>query len=103
MDDETRDILTLMDEDGQEREFELLDSAELDGFQYVALTPIYQQPEDLLDDTGEMLVLKAIEEGGEEYLEPIDDEEEFDRVGAFFMNRLADDFDFEEEEEEELI
>ena len=90
------DLLTLVDEDGKEHEFELVDTAELEGVSYAALVPVFESGEDLLDDSGELLLLKVVEEDGEEFLEPIEDDEEFDRVGAFFMERLKDTFDFEE-------
>ncbi len=90
------DLLTLVDEDGKEHEFELVDTAELEGVSYAALVPVFESGEDLLDDSGELILLKVVEEDGEEFLEPIEDDEEFDRVGAFFMERLKDTFDFEE-------
>lgn len=90
------DILTLMDEDGAEHNFELLDSAELDGNTYMALVPIPENPEELLEDPGELVILRVAEENGEEFLEAIEDEEEFDKVGAFFTERLSDEFDFQD-------
>lgn len=90
------DLLTLVDEDGKEHEFELVDTAELEGVSYAALVPVFESGEDLLDDSGELILLKVVEDDGEEFLEPIEDDEEFDRVGAFFMERLKDTFDFEE-------
>lgn len=95
-DENGMDVLTLMDEEGQEHEFEILDSADIDGESYVALVPIFQEPDDLLEDTGELVILKTVLEDGEEFLEQIEDEEEFNKVGAFFMERLEDDYDFEE-------
>mgnify|MGYP000949121055 CR=1 FL=1 len=38
----------------------------------------------LLDDSGELILLKVVQEDGEEFLEPIEDDEEFDRVGCLF-------------------
>lgn len=90
------DILTLLDEEGVEHQFEVVDSAEVDGQSYMALVPIFDQPPELLEDTGELVVLKVIEENGEEFLEAIEDEAEFDKIGDFFMERLSDTFDFEE-------
>lgn len=92
------ELLTLVDEEGVEHEFELVDSEEVDGVRYVALVPVFDGGEDVLDDSGELVVLRVVEEDGEEFLEAIEDEEEFDRMGEFFMERLQDVFDFEDEE-----
>jgi uncharacterized protein YrzB (UPF0473 family) len=94
------EILTLTDDDGVEHQFEVVDSAELDGKEYMALVPVYEKPEELLDDSGDLIVLKVVEDDGEEYLDSIEDEEEFDKVSTFFMQRLSETFDFEESEEE---
>ncbi len=88
------DLITLVDEDGKEHEFELVDTAEFEGVNYAALVPVLSG-QDLLDDSGELIILRVVEEDGEEILESIEDDEEFDRVGAFFMERLKDTFDFE--------
>ena len=50
----------------------------------------------LLDDTGELVVLKVAADGVEEYLEAIDNEEEFNKISKMFMERLSEDYDFEE-------
>lgn len=90
------DLLTLVDEDGVEHQFEVVDSAEVGEQSYVALIPVFDKPEELLEDSGELVILKVVEENGEEFLDAIEDEEEFTRIGDFFMERLADTFDFEE-------
>jgi uncharacterized protein YrzB (UPF0473 family) len=93
------DLMTLVDEDGVEHQFEVADSAELDGKTYMALIPVFEDPEELLEDSGELVILRVEEEDGEEFLEIIEDEAEFDKVGDFFMDRLSDSFDFTEDEE----
>jgi uncharacterized protein YrzB (UPF0473 family) len=90
------DVITLVDEDGAEHEFEIADTFDRDGTTYVALIPVFDTAEELLDDTGELVVLKVVADGAQEYLEAIDNEEEFDRISKEFMERLQDDYDFEE-------
>lgn len=92
------DILTLEDEDGNEAAFEVLDSMELDGKTYVALTPYFENPEDMLDSDAELVVLVSETVDGEEFLASIDDDDEYDRVGGIFLERLAE---YGEEEEDE--
>lgn len=96
--DYERDTISLMDEAGEEHEFEIVDTLEVDGQEYLALIPIFENPENSLEDSGELVILKSVlEEGGEEeYLEPIDNEAEFTRIGDLFMERLKEFFDFDE-------
>ncbi|HIU35840.1 MAG TPA: DUF1292 domain-containing protein [Candidatus Fimenecus excrementigallinarum] len=91
------DIVSVVDEDGVEHIFEELDRIETDNARYVALLPVYDDEQDILDDDGELIILRVSEEDGETYLEPIEDDEEFDRIGAAFEERLADLFEIEEE------
>lgn len=91
------DIVSVVDEDGIEHTFEELDRIETDDGKFVALLPIYDNPEDILDNDGELIILSVIEdEYGETYLEPIEDEELFDEIGEIFEDRLADYFEFDE-------
>lgn len=92
------DIVSVVDEDGVEHTFEELDRIETDDARYVALLPVYDEAEDILDDDGELIILKVNEEDGETYLEPIEDEDEFNEIGNIFEERLSDLFDIHEEE-----
>lgn len=94
--DSGTDILTLVDEDGVEHEFEVVDTAQIEDESYVALVPVFDSAEELLEDSGELVILRVVEEDGEEFLEAIEDEAEFDKIGEFFMERLGDTFDFED-------
>ena len=91
-------IITLVDEEGIEHEFEIADMLDEDGVQYLALIPVIEDPDELLNDPGELVVLKVVAQGAEEYLEAIEDEDEFNRISAIFMERLGEDYDFIEEE-----
>ena len=96
------DIGTVVDEDGKEHQFEILDRIETDDDKrYVAMIPVFEGGEDVLEDSGELIILRVIEENGESYLEPIEDEEEFDEIGKIFEDRLSDMFEFSDEEEDE--
>jgi len=93
-------LYTLVDEDGVEQTFEMLDTMDLDGKQYFALTPVYDNPEDQLDDSGELVILVAEEVDGEQFMASIDDDEEYERVGNIFLDRLNNLYLDEDEEEE---
>ncbi|MGN0555517.1 MAG: DUF1292 domain-containing protein [Candidatus Fimenecus sp.] len=92
------DIVSVVDEDGVEHIFEELDRIETDDARYVALLPVYDEAEEILEDDGELIILKVSEEDGETYLEPIEDEDEFNEIGSIFEERLSELFDIQEEE-----
>ncbi len=92
------DILTLMDEEGNEHEFELADRIELDNKEYIALVPVFDESEDLLQDSGELVVLQVVDNEGEECYAPIEDEQEFNKVADIFMKNLEEMYDFIDED-----
>ncbi len=90
------DLISVVDENGVEHVFEELDRIETDEGRFVALLPVYQEAEEILDDDGELIILSVVEdEDGETYLEPIEDEAFFDEIGKIFEDRLADFFEFD--------
>lgn len=89
------DIVSVVDEDGVEHTFEMLDAIETDTERYVALIPAYDNSTEIIEDDGELIILKVIEENGEEFLSPIEDSDEFDEIGQIFEERLSDMFDIE--------
>ncbi|MBR2912477.1 MAG: DUF1292 domain-containing protein [Oscillospiraceae bacterium] len=97
------EIFTLTDEEGNEHEFELMDVMELDGTTYYALVPYNEDPEAALAEDTELVILKGGEEDGVDFLTTIDNDEEYDRVGNIFLDRISEmlEGEFEDEEEEE--
>lgn len=91
------DLVSVVDEDGVEHVFEELDRIETDEGRYIALIPVYDEAQEILDDDGELIILKVVEEDGEIYLEPIEDDDEYDEIGKIFEERLSDEFLFEKE------
>ena len=97
------DFITVTDEDGNEFELEMVDTLEHNGITYYAMFPAV--PED--EETGEpvdvdaddeefgLVIMKVIEENGEEILSTPDTDEELDEVYDLFMERF-----FQEEEEQ---
>ena len=95
------DIMTLVDDDGVEAEFELIDTIEVDGQRYFAMTPYYSSPDDITDESDALVVLKGEIVDDEELLVSIDDDDEYERIGKIFMERIEKLMDemFEEEAE----
>ena len=87
------DFITISDEEGNSFELEHLDSFELDGQQYMAFLPADGKEED--EDYG-IIILKVLEEDGEEVLSTPDSDDELSRAYDAYMERL-----FQEEEEED--
>ena len=91
------DIISLTDEEGNEYDFEILDRLETDNGDYVALLPVYDDPQKELDESGDLVIMKIGEEDGEEYFENIDDDDEYDTVADAFIARLQDLYDIDEQ------
>ncbi|WP_010251637.1 DUF1292 domain-containing protein [Acetivibrio cellulolyticus] len=95
MSEERDDIVILVDENGEEVEFEHLDTIELNGNEYVVLLPVDMSEEEKAID--EVVILK-IEHGEEEdSFVSVDDDDELDAVFEEFRVRMEDEFDFEEQ------
>lgn len=92
------DLVTVVDDDGKEHLFEELDRIETDsGDRYVALIPVLDDDVEILEDDGDVLILKVLEEDGESYLIQIEDEDEFNEIGNIFEDRLIDKYESESE------
>jgi uncharacterized protein YrzB (UPF0473 family) len=89
MKEEDREFLTLTGEDGEETEFEIVDKIVVNGTEYLALVPAVESDEDGL------YIYKVIVEDGDEYIEPIEDDEEFEEISETFEDRLSEIYDFE--------
>jgi uncharacterized protein YrzB (UPF0473 family) len=94
------EIFTLTDEEGVEHEFELMDVMEENGTVYYALVPYTEDPEAKIEDDTELVVLKGgTDENGEDFLSTIDNDEEYDRIGQMFIDRISEMLEEDGEEE----
>lgn len=91
-------LYTLEDEEGNEQEFEVLGELEYEDAVYCALIPYYEKEEDLIQDDGEFVVLKKEIIDSEEMLCTIEDDAEYEAVGALFEQQLNAMFEDEDEE-----
>lgn len=92
------DLLTLIDEDGQEHEFEIIDELETDEGHYMALVPTQQDPEDLSTDAETYYIFEVVEEDGEEQLQEVDDDALLDKLAEIFESRFNEAYYDEPEE-----
>lgn len=87
------DFMTIVDEDGQEYELEVLTSMDWNGSTYLAVIPAGSDAE---EESLEVSILKSVEEDGESILCAIEDEEELETVYSMIMEQL-----YEEEADED--
>ncbi len=97
-DEELDNIMILNDEDGNEVQFEFLDSVELEDEEYVVLLPVTDEGE---EDEGEVVILKLEDTDddseGESYV-GVEDEEILNKVFAIFKEKYKDEFNFVDED-----
>lgn len=92
------DIVTLTDDAGKNYSFEILDAIETDTGRYLAMIPYLSDPQEKLDDSGNLVLVKVQEdENGDEYFEDIQDDDEYETVADLFIDRLQDDYDIQED------
>ena len=93
MTEERDDYVVLIGEDGEEVEFEHLDTIELDGNEYVVLLPIDEQEDEEADEVV-ILKIEHISED-EDSFSTIDDDDELNRVFEEFKSRMEDEYNFD--------
>ena len=86
------DFITIVDDDGQEFELEVLDSMDYNGESYVAFLPANMDEND--PDYGIIILRSVLDENGDELFESIDDDDKLQQVYEMFMTI------FEAEDEE---
>lgn len=101
-DDFGTDLLTLVDEDGGEHEFEILDVIDGDEGCFYALLPTFEDPQDKIDSEGTYYIFEAVEENGEQQLAEIEDQDLLDRLARQFESRFDELYGDEDEEVEEI-
>ncbi len=94
------DILTLEDEDGVEHEFEVVDAVEHSGINYLAVIPFDGEDAQDAEDSAELLIMRVTVDNDEEFLDIVEDDNEFAELAEVFGNRLSAMYDIEESEEE---
>lgn len=92
------DLITLISDDGQEIEFEILDIIENDEGKFYVLYPFYENPADAVNDPGEYYIMEVFEKDGEEELAEIEDDDKLDRIAAIFEENYYSEEDEETEE-----
>jgi hypothetical protein len=96
-------VIFTTDEDGVEHKFQMIDMIEVEGQMYGLLLYLGGDEEGASEEAKEegydeeVVVMRIMEENGEQVFEAIEDEEEFERVLAYVEQMELD------EDEEELV
>lgn len=83
------DFVTIIDDEGNEFELEVIESMDYNGHTYMAFLPADMSEDD--PDYGFVLLRVVEDENGDEVFESIDDEDELQDVYERFMVLLYDD------------
>ena len=83
------DFVTIIDDEGNEFELEVIESMDYNGHSYMAFLPADLSEDD--PDYGFVLLRVVEDENGDEVFESIDDEDELQDVYERFMVLLYDD------------
>lgn len=88
---EETNIIVLTDDEGNDVEFEFLDTVEYEGNEYIVLM-------ENVEDTEEVIILKieSLDNENENYV-GVDDEETLNTVFKIFKERFKDEFNFTDE------
>lgn len=89
------DIISVTDDNGDEILFELLERYENGGNTYVAITEYRDDAEEIVEADYEVLILKVLEDDGNEYLSEIENEDEFNEASEVLMKMVEEKFEVE--------
>ncbi len=90
--DYSPDLITLVDEDDVEHNFEILDTIEFEGKEYYALYPVFDNADEMVTDSGEYYIMEAQDSDDGWELSEVDDDDLIDKLSVIFEDRFADKF-----------
>ncbi len=94
MQEEYTNVITLTDSDGSDVDFEVLDIVPYKEHEYVIMLPVDDE-----SDSPEAVILELLEaeeDNEEDMLQGVEDEEILNAVFNLFMEKNADEFQFEQ-------
>ena len=87
---DAQEVIILTDESGNEVQFEVIASLEVDGTIYYALMPLEN------NENGDCVLLKLEkDENGEDILSTIDDDDEYERIADIFDDEVFSEIDYD--------
>lgn len=91
-------IITLVDEENNEHQFEMVDDIDHNEERYVAVVPYHEDPAKALEEEPVLIIFRIGEpdDEGLETFDIVDDDEEYYEISGIFATRLQEIYDFEE-------
>lgn len=93
------DLIVLLDDDGEEHSFEILDTIEHEDKTYYALLPLFDDPEEQVESDGQYYIFEVVDEDGEEQLAEVEDDDLRDELDEIFTERFESLYDGDDDEE----
>ena len=90
------ELVVLMDDDGNEHEFEIIDEIETDDGYFMALIPTLRGEEDIAD-ADEYYIFELVNIDGEEQLSEVEDDDLLDKLAEIFETRYAQSIEDDED------
>lgn len=85
------DLISLLDEEGNEYEFQILDELDYKDSHFYALQPLFDLPEQEIDSENTYMIFEAVEdENGKPQLAEIEDELLIDELAEIFESRFEE-------------
>lgn len=93
------DIIALTDEEGQELQFEIIASVELDGETYLGMIELFEDPQKMIESDAQLVIMKSVEDNsGETVLVTLDSNEELEKVVREFEKVLEEEYEIDDTE-----
>ncbi|MDR1253751.1 MAG: DUF1292 domain-containing protein [Oscillospiraceae bacterium] len=83
------ELITLIDEENNEYEFEILDIVKNKEGIFYALTPVFAGKDDSTEDESTYYIFESVEENGEERLAEVEDNDLLDKLAVVFESRFV--------------
>ncbi len=93
------DLVTLMDDEGNEYEFEIIAQLEHNDNDYVAVIP-FDEEDEPEDEEISFMIMRSTIVDGEEFMDLVEDDSELNVLVEMFENLLSEDYDIIEDTEE---
>lgn len=91
------DLVVLLDDEGNEHEFEIIDEIENDDGYFMALCPTLRDDGNEIADADEYYIFELVNEDGDEQLYEVEDEALLNKLADIFESRYAEAMEEDEE------
>ena len=91
-------VITLEDENGVEHLLDVLDEVDYQSNHYMALVPHVETEEELAEEEIELMIMRVTHSDEGDFLDVVEDDDEWNAVGALFEEHLSEFYEFGNEE-----